>query len=61
MPDINIKVARKGVTNAQKAALIHGVTDFLVDVLQKSPATTVVVLDEVERENWRITGLRVEG
>lgn len=60
MPYVNIKVTREGVTDAQKAALIQGVTDLLVDVLQKSPATTVVVIDEVEMENWGIGGLPVE-
>lgn len=60
MPYVNIKVTREGVTNAQKAALIKGVTDLLVDVLHKSPATTVVVIDEVDTENWGIRGLPVE-
>ncbi len=60
MPYVNIKVTREGVTDEQKAALIKGVTDLLVDVLQKSPATTMVVIDEVEMENWGIGGLPVE-
>ena len=59
MPYVNIKVTREGVTESQKAALIKGVTDLLVDVLQKSPATTMVVIDEVEMENWGIGGLPV--
>lgn len=60
MPYVNIKVTREGVTEAQKSALIKGVTNLLVDVLQKSPATTMVVIDEVEMENWGIGGLPVE-
>lgn len=60
MPYVNIKVTREGVTESQKAALIKGVTNLLVDVLQKSPATTIVVIDEVEMENWGIGGLPVE-
>lgn len=60
MPYVNIKVTREGVTPAQKAELIRGVTDLLVTVLGKSPATTVVVIDEVERENWGIGGVPVE-
>ncbi len=60
MPYVNIKVTREGVTESQKAALIKGVTNLLVDVLQKSPATTMVVIDEVEMENWGIGGLPVE-
>lgn len=60
MPYVNIKVTREGVTESQKAALIEGVTNLLVDVLQKSPATTMVVIDEIELENWGIGGLPVE-
>ena len=60
MPYVNIKITREGATKEQKAALIKGVTDFLVDVLDKNPATTVVVIDEVEMEHWGIRGLPVE-
>lgn len=61
MPYVNIKITREGNTKpAQKAALIKGVTDVLVDVLDKSPATTFVVIDEVDLEDWGIGGLPVE-
>ncbi|MBL0370489.1 4-oxalocrotonate tautomerase family protein [Rhizobium sp. KVB221] len=60
MPYVNIKITREGATSEQKAALIKGVTDLLVDVLGKNPATTVVVIDEVEMEHWGIGGLPVE-
>lgn len=60
MPYVNIKVTREGVTPAQKALLIKGTTDLLVDVLGKSPSTTFVVIDEVEMEDWGIGGLPVE-
>ncbi len=60
MPYVNIKVTREGVTADQKAELISGVTDLLVRVLDKSPATTFVVIDEVALEDWGIAGLPVE-
>ncbi len=56
MPYVNIKVTREGVTPEQKAELIQGVTDLLVQVLGKNPASTVVVIDEVETDNWGIGG-----
>jgi 4-oxalocrotonate tautomerase len=56
MPFVNIKITRDGATPAQKAALIKGVTDLLVKVLDKNPATTVVVIDEVDTDNWGIGG-----
>lgn len=60
MPYVNIKVTREGVTPDQKAELISGVTDLLVRVLDKSPATTFVVIDEVALEDWGIGGLPVD-
>ncbi|GAB4130867.1 MAG: 4-oxalocrotonate tautomerase family protein [Rhodothalassiaceae bacterium] len=60
MPYVNIKITREGATAAQKARLIKGATDLLVEVLGKNPATTFVVIDEVEMEHWGIGGLPVE-
>ena len=56
MPYLNIKITREGATTEQKAALIKGATQLLVDVLGKNPATTVVVIDEVDTDNWGIGG-----
>ena len=60
MPYVNIKVTREGVTKDQKSDLINGVTELLVKILDKSPATTFVVIDEVELEDWGVGGLPVE-
>ncbi len=59
MPYVNIKVTNEGVTKEQKQQLIAGATQLLVDVLGKNPATTVVVIDEVETDNWGIAGDQV--
>ena len=56
MPYVNIKITREGATAAQKARLIAGVTGLLQEVLGKNPVTTVVVIDEVETDNWGIGG-----
>ncbi len=56
MPYVNIRITREGATAEQKAALIKGATQLLVDVLGKNPATTVVVIDEVETDNWGVGG-----
>lgn len=56
MPYVNIKITREGVTAEQKERLIHGATQLLVDVLGKNPKTTVVVIDEVDTDNWGIAG-----
>lgn len=56
MPYVNIKITNENVTKEQKAQLIKGATQLLVDVLGKNPNTTVVVIDEVETDNWGIGG-----
>ena len=56
MPYVNIRITREGATAEQKAALIQGATQLLVDVLGKNPQTTVVVIDEVDTDNWGIGG-----
>lgn len=58
MPFVNIKVTggKEAPTVEQKAELIKGVTDLLVRVLNKNPATTVVIIEEVDMDNWGIGG-----
>lgn len=56
MPYVNIKITREDATSAQKAELTKGVTDLLAGVLGKNPATTVVVIEEVDTDNWGIGG-----
>jgi 4-oxalocrotonate tautomerase len=56
MPFVNIKITKEGATPEQKAELIKGVTDLLVRVLNKNPKTTVVLIEELETDNWGIGG-----
>jgi 4-oxalocrotonate tautomerase len=60
MPYVNIKITRESVTPEQKRQLTKGATDLLVKVLNKNPATTFVIIDEIEMDNWGIAGLAVE-
>ncbi len=57
MPYVNVRITREGATPAQKAEIIKRVTDTLVEVLDKDPATTFVVIDEVALENWGVAGV----
>ncbi|TWG88472.1 4-oxalocrotonate tautomerase [Cupriavidus gilardii J11] len=59
MPYVNIKVTDEGVTREQKKALIAGVTMVLQQVLGKNPKTTVVVIDEINLDNYGMAGLPV--
>jgi len=59
MPLVNIKIAKDNVTPEKKAELIKGATQLLVDVLGKNPQTTVVIIEEVDTDNWGIGGISV--
>ena len=61
MPYVNIKVTggREAPSAEQKAELIAGVTNLLARVLNNNPETTVVVIDEVDMDNWGIGGKSV--
>lgn len=59
MPYVHIKITKEGVTSEQKATLIEGVTSLLEKTLHKNRATTFVIIDEVEMDNWGIAGMQV--
>jgi 4-oxalocrotonate tautomerase len=59
MPFVNIKITNEGVTPDKKAQLIEGATELLKNVLGKNPETTIVVIEEVETDNWGIGGKTV--
>jgi 4-oxalocrotonate tautomerase len=66
MPIVTIQVTREGtkegaqsVTAAEKAALIKGASELLLEVLNKPLDATFVVIEEVEMENWGMGGLPV--
>ena len=65
MPYVNIKITKEGGPNGtgptpkEKAELISGTTELLARILNKPPAATFVVIDEVALEDWGIGGLPV--
>ena len=54
MPLVNIRLTRRETptTPEQKAALIAGVTQLMQDVLNKRRDSVVVIIDEVDPDNW---------
>lgn len=59
MPYVNVKITREGATAEQKAEVIRRMTQVLVEVLGKNPETTIVVIEEVDTDNWGIGGKTV--
>jgi len=56
MPFVNIKITKDGVSPEKKAEVIKGVTQLLVDVLGKNPQNVMVLIEEVETDNWGVGG-----
>jgi 4-oxalocrotonate tautomerase len=66
MPVVTIQVTREGsrpgsnsVTADQKATLIKGASELLLNVLNKPVDSTFVIIEEVEMDNWGIGGVPV--
>ena len=66
MPMVNVQITREGTspdrdapTPEEKAALIKGVSEVLLNVLNKPLDSTFVVIEEVPLENWGWGGLPV--
>jgi len=64
MPMVTVQVTREGnrpgvdhVTADQKAAIYKGVSQLLLDVLDKPLDRTWVIFQEVELEDWSVGGL----
>jgi 4-oxalocrotonate tautomerase len=58
MPFASIKITSEPkASSAQKAELIRRVTESIVEVLDKDPQTTFVIIEEVETEAWGIAGI----
>jgi len=55
MPFVSVKITT-GATPEQKAQLIEGITDLLMKILDKNPASTHVVIEEIPPENWGLRG-----
>ena len=56
MPYILMQITKENVSIQQKQQLIKEATDLVVRILDKDPATTFVVIDEVETDNWGVAG-----
>lgn len=59
MPYVNFKLTPEGLNPEKKSRLIAAVTELLRVELNKNPETTIVIIDEVETDNWGIAGKTV--
>jgi 4-oxalocrotonate tautomerase len=59
VPYILIQVTKEGLSKELKEVLIREATDLMVRTLNKDPATTFVLIEEVETDNWGVGGMSV--
>ncbi|WEK46071.1 MAG: 4-oxalocrotonate tautomerase family protein [Candidatus Andeanibacterium colombiense] len=59
MPFVSVRITREGASAEQKARVIAEITETLRSVLGKNPATTHVVIEEIDPDNWGVGGLSV--
>lgn len=57
MPVVTVQITREGTTPQQKAEIIQGMTNVLSQVLDKPPALTHVLIQEVDTDSWGVGGL----
>ncbi|EAC2041096.1 4-oxalocrotonate tautomerase family protein [Campylobacter jejuni] len=58
MPFVNIRITKENgePTTEQKQELIAGVTDLLAKVLNNNKSSTVVIIDEIDTDNYGLGG-----
>lgn len=56
MPIIRVEMW-PGRTHAQKAELARRITDAMVSIAHTTPEATIVIFDEVAKEDWAVGGI----
>ena len=56
MPVIHVEMW-PGRTHAQKKELAKAITDAVVNITKTTPEATIVIFDDVARENWAQGGV----
>ncbi len=58
MPFVNVRITKEQgcPTTEQKKELIAGITELLSKMLHKNKASTVVIIDEIDTDNYGLGG-----
>ncbi len=58
MPFVNVRITKEQgcPTTEQKKELITGITELLSKMLNKNKASTVVIIDEIDTDNYGLGG-----
>lgn len=56
MPIVRVEMWT-GRTKEQKAALAKAITDAMVDIGKTTPEATIIVFEDIPKENWAQSGI----
>ena len=56
MPIVRVEMWT-GRTKEQKAALAKAITDAMVDIGKTTPEATIIVFEDVSKDNWAQSGI----
>jgi len=56
MPVIHVEMW-SGRTHAQKKALAKAITDAMVNITKTTPEATIVIFDDVKKDDWAQAGV----
>ena len=56
MPIVRVEMW-PGRTHAQKAELAHRITEAVVTVANTTPEATIIIFEDVPKENWAVGGV----
>lgn len=59
MPYVNVKLTDDSLSPEVKTEVISRITSVFVELLNKNPETTFVVIEEVNIDNWGVGGKTV--
>jgi 4-oxalocrotonate tautomerase len=60
MPFVNVKLVKGQTTPDQRQDIIAGLTELIVKVMGRERDLTVIILDELEKNQWAIGGKTIE-
>ena len=60
MPFVNVKLIKEQIFKEKKIQIIEGLTDLVVNIMNRERSLTTIVIDEIEHDSWAIGGRVIE-
>lgn len=59
MPFVNVKIIKDQINQEMKKQIIEGLTDLIVQNMNREKALTTIVIDEIDYKAWAIGGKEI--